>query len=279
MKIKKMLFIVLLSALFSCTDDEIQVTPRFDLLSRQSNFMWADNLRKEIITFGKHSGVSLSVLKSNSGVKLSEYILGFNTCNVGISDIILIKTYYQDYLSSDNYDPLSSCPYMLLSRKLEMTDKPDTLIENRLRAYLTKKHTYTQKISDRNTDPDVIGGPLAEFIDYRLTSLTDLHITCSQDLFGIKAGSTLNDYFVIESYPNYHDFIISSNKQMVTGKTTGIGIAQYLSYSPMAPAAMYLQFKERMSISESVTAEFTVVLTLEGEKTISGTTKPITLTP
>lgn len=273
MKLKIVLFTLMTVAILGCKKEPIvpQETIRFFLFSRQSQFMWADNIRGEILKANDVSAVYKSPLKANSTVKQAEFILGVSTCNVGINEIT-IPNYQQAFLS-ESFNPLSNSPYMALSKSSSpMADTADPAIENKIKQFLTTKYTGSEVI------PSSVKAVL-EHIDYRTTPLKNIKITCSKELFGITAGETLNDYFVVQGYPEYHDFIISSNKQLVSGKTTDISLSQYLSYQPMAPAGMYMQFKKGVSIPANLTVEFTVKLELESDKTISATTKPITLTP
>lgn len=241
----------------------------FRYFARKANYMWADNLRCEILTIGPVTGPKYSALKSAPNVKFSEYMLGFSTCNVDVPDIP--DSRYQEFFNSDRYDPLWNAPHMAFHpSENPMTDESDPVIETRLKQHLEKGKT--RSVSSLPA-AQVVG------IDYRITPLTGLKITCSHDLFGKKAGEELNEYFKITGYPDYHDFIITANKNLVSGQTRDISITQYLSYAPMAPAAMYFVFKKGVTLPAATTVEFTIELTIEEGKTISATTRPITLTP
>lgn len=246
----------------------------FDLLAREARFVWADNIRGFEVTFqdpDSTKGFNTVPLPTNSSVKLSEYILFFNTCNVDVSDIKYPDgRSYETYFMSENYHPLTSAPYMELRFMLPnaLTDATDPVIEKNIKQYLKTKHA-AKRASRFNM----------EFVDYRTTPLKNIKVTCNQDLFGVKAGESLNNFLVVSGFPLYHDFIITSGKNLVTGKTTDISLSQYISYRPMAPAAMSLMLRRGLSIPEKVTAQFTVELTLEGDSVISATTKPVTLLP
>ena len=273
MKLQIVLFILMTITLISCKKEPIEPKEKigFFLFARQSDFVWVDNIRGEIIKADDVSAIYRSPLKTNSNVKYVEFILGISTCNVDIDEITIPN--YQQAFSSDNYNPLSNAPYMALSKSsTPMANAADPTIESEIKQYLATKYNGSDVVSS-------LPKAVLEHIDYRITPLKNIKITCSKDLFGVKAGDILNEYFVIAGYPSYHDFIISSNKQLVSGKTTDISLSQYLSYQPMAPAGMYMQIKKGVSIPASITAEFTVELELEGDKTISATTKPITLIP
>lgn len=273
MKLKIVPFLFMAITLASCKKESIEPKEKinFFLFPRQTHFVWADNIRGEMIKADDVSAVYRSPLKGNSNVRYGEFILGITTCNVDV-DEITIPNYQQAFLS-ESFNPLSNSPYMALSKSpTPMTDAADPTIENKIKQYLTTTYTGSDIVS-------FLPKAILEQVDYRTTSLKNIKITCSQDLFGVKAGEVLNEYFIVEGYPKYHDFIISSNKQLVSGKTTDISLSQYLSYQPMAPAGMYMRFKKGVSIPASVTAEFTVQLELEGNKTISATTKPICLIP
>lgn len=275
MKVKIILIALMVITVLGCKktpDNIIGGGFGFHFFSRKCNFMWADNIRGEIKKIGNHSAVDESPLKANSKVKYTEFILGISTCNVDI-DSINIPNYQKKFLS-ENLNPLFESPYMVLSKSLSpMADNADPAIENKIKQFLATKYNTRSNLSSSLPKVNL------EQVDYRTTPLKNIKITCSKDIFGIKAGEILNDYFVIHGYPLYHYFIVSSNKNLVSGKITNISLSRYLSYKPMAPAAMYMQFRKGLSIPANLTAEFTIELQLEGDKTISAKTKPISLTP
>lgn len=255
----------------ACKQPEVDMreTIRFHYHARKCNFIWTDNIKSEVVTIEGVSGTINTPLKENSTVKISEYSLFLNTCNVNSLDIPISD--YQKLFLSEQYNPLQQCPFMALAElQNPMSDEADKTIENKIQQFLSR--TYKTAVSSQ---PQAI----LEHVDYRTTVLTKITITCSKDLFGVKSGESLNDYFIINGYPTYHNFIISSDKQLVTGKVQNISIAQYLSYSPMAPSAIYFQLKKGTSISESLQVEFSIHIEVDGKKAITATTKPITLIP
>lgn len=278
MKAIKILFFVICTivCLTGCKfgdQTDYKESAAFMYFARKANFMWADNIREEIVILNGKSGRIIKPLKNGSEVKSSEYILGFSTCNKDVSDIPSPE--FQKTFLSDNYDPLYQSPHMVLS-KIEdsMADEADPIIENIIKQYLNSEYSRSS---------DNINGSLTRAflvcIDYRLTPINNIKITSSKDIFGIKAGEVLNDYFVIDGYQQYHQFIITSDKRLIANRVTDISIEKYLSYKPLAPAAIYFKFKDGMNVQSNVTAEFTIELELEDKQTISATTKPVTLTP
>lgn len=276
--IKLCLSAIILGAIMSsCYKEENDMSENifFHYLARKVQFVWADNIRGEKISVENKSGVVMSPLAHNSAVKLSEYILGFSTCNVGINDIQSQCPGYEQMFLSDNYDPQYISPYMVLSLSSNaMADAADPVIENKIKQFHAAKYSIgsTKRAS-------ALSRAICEAIDYRITALKNIKVSCSKEIFGVKAGESLNDFFVIEGYPPFLDFIISSNKNLISGKTKDISLAQYLSYRPMAPAAMYMKLKKGVAIPANLTVEFTVELELENDAVISATTKTVTLIP
>ncbi len=271
MKSKLISSMIALFCLQSCgekveIDNREDVTVHYNV--RKCNYVWADNVKSEILRIEDVWGYLRSPLGENANVKLSEYVLAINTCNIDIPDF---PAEYQEFFHSERYNPLHQCPFMALAilQKKDDESERDKTLENKIHQHLKKSHPKTLF-----SEPQTI----LAFVDYRTEALTNIEITCSEPLFGVEAGKSLNDYFEIVGYPEYHDFIITTGKQLITAKTTDIGISQYLSYAPLAPAAIYFQPKKG-SITSQVTATFTVNLEVNGVKKISATTRPITLEP
>ena len=89
MKLQIVLFILMTITLISCKKEPIEPKEKisFFLFARQSDFVWVDNIRGEIIKADDVSAIYRSPLKTNSNVKYVEFILGISTCNVDIDEI------------------------------------------------------------------------------------------------------------------------------------------------------------------------------------------------
>lgn len=236
--------------------------------ARKCNYAWADNVKSELVVVQNVSAYLRNPLKKGEKVKISEYTLALNTCDIDISDF---PTEYQEYFNSDRYNPLYLCPFMEIARiqKNYKNDQKDVTIENKIHQFLI-----------RNNPNLSFSKPQARqaYVDYRTEPITGLEITCSEPIFGVEAGKSLNDYFEIVGYPQYHNFIVTTNKQLVTAKIQDISISQYLSYAPLAPSGIYFQIKKG-SINDKITAKFTINLEINGTKKISATTNTIILEP
>jgi hypothetical protein len=79
----------------------------------------------------------------------------------------------------------------------------------------------------------------------------------------------------------YHDFIITSNKDLITDskKISNITIDQYLYYRPMAPADMRFRFVDDFDIKAPVETAFTVEITTLDGHVLKSETPLVTLTP
>lgn len=245
----------------------------FEYLGRTAQFVWADNIRGEekAAPTPNTTYIDMTPLLNDAPVKLSEYVLGFSTCNVGISDVQSILPYYADNFNSSNYNPLVLAPFMAIQQwENNLADAKDPVIESKL------DECFNTKDEGRSTP---LSRAYIDYLDYRVTQLLNLKVSCNKDMFGVKAGESLNSYFVVESYPQERHFIITSNKDVITDNIRNISLAKYLAYKPMVPAGMYMMLKKGVTIPAAETVEFTVELTLEGDSTISATTKPVTLLP
>lgn len=277
MKSRIIFSILLMASLFACNDDHNQNDLRegviFRFFARECNYVWADNFKHTEITAYGITSLSFDPVPKDEVIKLSDYTLFFNTCNVGLDEFP--ETYKKVFLS-ENYNPTYMAPYQFFSKLSDpRTDASDSEIENKLSSYLEAVYGKKGVRAARSEAPQAI----LQGIDYRTTPLEAIDITCSKDLFGVKAGNSLNQYFKIIGYPSYHSFIISKHKGLLTENIRDISISKYLSFSPMAPAALYLSFREDAKISEKVTLQFFVELQLEGGKKISAASKELTLKP
>lgn len=273
-------FLVIAVSLLSCNKVELnQSGIDFKLIRREANHVWADNLKATVVTAeidGKvYSGFQKDPLKKSDSVRVQEYTLGFSTCNV---DLDSISAVYPDIKVKYNlpfYNPLYESPYMLLSQRVEnrMAEEPDVEFERKLVLMLNYKSASDKQTKIKQTRAMIC------LVDYRITPLRGLTITCSDDLCGIPAGMSLNNLFEVFSYPIYHNFIITESKGIIESGITNISIAKYLAFRPMVPAAMYLKVKQGVTIDKPKTVQFTINLELDEGRMISATAKNITLTP
>ena len=227
-----------------------------------------DNAKSEVVKVKNISGYVRNPLKEGAIVKISQYMLALNTCNIDVPDF---PAEYQEYFNSERYNPLNFCPFMglAITHRNYKNDERDRAIESKIQQHLIRNNPNTLF-----AEPQAIQA----YVDYRTEPITGLEITCSEPIFGIEVGKSLNDYFEIVGYPEYHNFIVTVNKQLVTAKTQDISISQYLSYNPLAPSGIYFQIKKG-SIDGRITAKFTINLEINGTKKISATTNLITLEP
>ena len=147
----------------------------FILHSRQCNFIFADNIKQQVIKAGDVSGILRTNLKVNEKVKYSEHALALNTCNVNVS---AIGEQYEKYFISEDYNPLSNCPYLALHLSSnKQADLPDKQIESLIRHYI--KTRVGVGVNSDNITTDV------RELDYRTTLIRNIKITCSVDLLGV----------------------------------------------------------------------------------------------
>ena len=210
-----------------------------------------------------------SYLESKNKVSFDKYVLELSTCNVSwnyiLQSIEQEKTEYVEKVRTGVYDSLMTPAYRYMSfNNISPVDKSDREIERKISQY------YGVDTRSAMTK-----------IDYRTTPIKDLKITSSVKIGNVKAGDSLNDLLEVYGYSENHSFIITANKDLIVGRDniTQISIDQYLSYHPMAPAAMKLKFRDGVKIDEPVDACFQIELTTDDGRVLKAESRHITLVP
>jgi hypothetical protein len=269
------LLLLLLLSFVSCKKEEddgiIHEDTVFDFFSRECKYMWAFNVKK---TESKVDGFDASYIErkyigSRQSVCVQNYTLEFTTCNVDMDAIVYDDGFnYKEKYDSGDEEILFRIPvYSALCRRdNSMQDASDKIIEAKLSDYLYNRKTTRTVL---------------EYVDYRTTPIKDIKITASADINDVKAGESLNKQFLVDGYPRYHNFIITSNKDLITDskKISNITIDQYLYYRPMAPAAMIFRFVDDFDIKAPVETTFTVEITTLDGHVLKSETPLVTLTP
>ncbi len=274
---KKLLFLFLsLFSLFSCNKDEETRDLEGSIYvfhSRQCKYVWAYNEKKIVKNIEGHdmSYTERSFIKNGESVQVQNYSLAFTTCNVDLDSYVMDDGHnLKELYESGQEEVISWHFYTELSRSsMTFEDEHDKVIETKLLEYFESKTTRSALYSD------------LKHIDYRITAIKNIKITASQDVCGIKTGESLNSLFVIDGYADYHNFIITANKNLITGidKICGIGIDQYLYYRPMAPAALYMKLRDNVNVNAPVETTFTIEITTDDGNVIMSVTPLVTLMP
>ena len=266
---------MLLLSFVSCKIEEddgiIHEDTVFDFFSRECKYMWAFNVKK---TESKVDGFDASYIErkyigSRQSVCVQNYTLEFTTCNVDMDAIVYDDgfNYKEKYDSGDEEILFRNPVYSALCRRdNSMQDASDKIIEAKLSDYLYNRKTTRTVL---------------EYVDYRTTPIKDIKITASADINDVKAGESLNKQFLVDGYPSYHNFIITSNKDIITDskKISNITIDQYLYYRPMAPADMRFRFVDGFDVKAPVETTFTVEITTLDGHVLKSETPLVTLTP
>ncbi len=256
----------------SCQKNEYDIIDNvaFRMISREANYIFADNIKYNQVKLEANGKTLLGwerlQLREMDTVRVSDYILGFSTCNVSLDSIATEFPYIKQIYNSPTYNSISQSPYMWLAAGSKMANESDEVFERMLEVYL-------MKLSTRKTRTVLCR------VDYRTTPLSGITITCSDTFNGVPAGKSLNDFFEVNGYPHYHEFVITHRKDIVGSGITNISIAKYLDLSPMAPAAMYLNVKKGVVVDSHKKVQFTIKLELDNGRTIEATTLPIVLAP
>ena len=268
---KLSLLLLLFLSLVSCNEvyEDFHESTSFVLHSRECKYMWAFNVSKTEKPYYGITTIENEYIGSKQSVSVQNYTLEFTTCNVDM-DVVNYGdslNYKKTYDSGDE-EILFRIPvyYVLQCSKNSMEDAPDKLIETKLSDYL-----YKRKVTRM----------FLRHVDYRTTPIKDIKITASADINDVKAGESLNKQFLVDGYPSYHNFIITSNKDLITDpkKISDITIDRYLYNSPMAPAAMIFRFVDDFDIKAPVETTFTVEITTFDGHVLKSETPLVTLTP
>ena len=236
--------------------------------SRECKYMWAFNVSKTEKPYYGITTIENEYIGSKQSVSVQNYTLEFTTCNVGMDALVYDNFNYKETYDSGDEEILFRNPVYetLWHKKNSMQDAPDKIIEAKLSAYFNKQKTTRMWI---------------ECVDYRTTPIKDIKITASADINDVKAGESLNEQFLVDEYPSFHNFIITSNKDLITDskKISNITIDQYLYYRPMAPAAMTFRFVDDFDVKAPVETTFTVEITTFDGHVLKSETPLVTLTP
>ena len=267
------LLLLLLLSFVSCKKEEEERNiwyeeTSFVFHSRECKYMWAFNVSKTEKPYYGITTIENEYIGSRQSVCVQNYTLEFTTCNVDMDAIVYDNFNYKEAYDSGDEEILFRIPVYraLWHRDNPMQDAPDKIIEAKLSAYFNKQKTTRMWI---------------ECVDYRTTPIKDIKITASADINDVKAGESLNKQFLVDGYPSRHDFIITSNKDLITDpkKISDITIDQYLYYRPMAPAAMIFRFVDDFDIKAPVETTFTVEITTLDGHVLKSETPLVILTP
>ncbi len=264
------LLLLLLLSFVSCNEvyEDFHESTSFVLHSRECKYMWAFNVSKTEKPYYGITTIENEYIGSKQSVCVQNYTLEFTTCNVDMDAIVYDNFNYKETYDSGDEEILFRNPVYkaLWHRDNPMQDAPDKIIEAKLSAYLNNRKTTRMYL---------------QHIDYRTTPIKDIKITASADINDVKAGESLNKQFLVDGYPSYHNFIITSNKDLITDskKISNITIDRYLYNSPMAPAAMIFRFVDDFDIKAPVETTFTVEITTFDGHVLKSETPLVTLTP
>ncbi len=111
-------------------------------------------------------------------------------------------------------------------------------------------------------------------VEYRTEPLEYIRVTADVPLFGREAGASLEDK--MDVYGEEYPFFFDSSKHLIQMQYPWGLMTEYMDYSPMAPAVLYLQLNEKPQ-EVPVTLRFAVELKVEGKEPFRDTTRTVTL--
>ena len=112
-------------------------------------------------------------------------------------------------------------------------------------------------------------------IEYRNEALEDLKVFATETLYGKGPGECLNEK--VSVYGGPEPFYFDAYKNLIPTKEYPWGsLTDYMDFSPMTPAILYLQLHEKPQ-EVPVTLRFAVELKVEGKAPFRDTTRTVTL--
>lgn len=147
---------------------------------------------------------------------------------------------------------------------------PDPAMEQALYAYFENRPKTRADYANTRADYS------ADFriVEYRTEPLEYIRVTADVPLFGRESGNLLDDKWDV--YGEEHPFFFDSSKHLIQMQYPWGSMDEYLGYSPMAPAILYLQLNEKPK-ELPVTLRFAVELKVEGKEPFRDTTRTVTL--
>ncbi len=277
---KILIFLFSLLILTSCDEKEIENQIGgigYIYHARQCKYAWALNVGLDPVPYYDTFVYEKNFLPKGDSVSIDKYELYFTTLNASLDSIKESDLYdfqrisdYNDYnrrLKSGASDSIVCPPFIAIAYlKNTYEEAHDIVIEKKLDDYFRRMSKTRMNFVD---------------LDYRTTPIKNLNITASQDFNGIKAGKSLNSLFVVSGYESRHYFIITANKDLITDadKIRDISIDQYLYYHPMAPASLYMKFRDNVNVSAPVETTFRIEITTDEGNVIKCETPLVTLMP
>ena len=147
---------------------------------------------------------------------------------------------------------------------------PDPEMEQALRAYFENRPKTRADYAYTRADY----GDDFRIVEYRTEPLDYIRVTADVPLFGREAGDLLDDKWDVygEEYP----FFFDSSKNLILMQYPWGAMDDYMDFSPMTPAILYLQLNEKPQ-EVPVTLRFAVEVKVEGKESFRDTTRTITL--
>lgn len=159
-------------------------------------------------------------------------------------------------------------PYFLYPHIDEIEwDAPDPVMEQELTTYFEYR-PKTRANSGKGYADDF------QLLEYRTEPLDYIRVMADTTLFGHEAGEYLGDLFDV--YGEENPFFFDSDKHLIPLLFPWGTMEEYMSYSPMTPAILYLQLRAKPE-EAPVKLRFIVEVKVEGKEPFRDTTRTITL--
>lgn len=283
-------FLLLAIFLFSsCTDENYYQEFDFTFFPRQVNTIWSDNVSLIPVVEDKNGKMTYSIDDAFTGntCKAEHYMLALYTSNVKY-DTINIANLIREEEKEKVAELIADWPYEMrhfapirffqnsLFLKSNLTNEKDLLLEERI------KDSYTRYANKERSYTSEWGSPSIKQ-DYRITEVRNLTISCNKQLFGKAAGTSLNEFFDINTLDPFcivvgNTQMIADNEQTSKKIENGLTINEWISYRPLSATYFYFRFNQTPQEIPVSNLVFNIVMEIAGGKTIECKGRTIDLT-
>nr|WP_319572947.1 hypothetical protein [uncultured Draconibacterium sp.] len=253
-----LIFAMLCCLGLSCERDEEDVIGGtvYEFIPRECKYIKAEHayVKDNGETPSGDRSYSVEALTGEKKVKNSNYVLFLLTSNHSFPNI------------PENYDYVNLPHYEQETGDDLLIDEHDYEMERQIEAFLKRDRTLKSS--------SLLYTNLVD-IEYRLTGVKNLNIySTSSLLYNNPQGTNLNEHIKITGVSN--GFVFDQNKQLIDLTNKDMGLEQYLGYSPIASAFMYLRFTS-VPPEAPVETRFVIEMEMTGGEILRDTTETVTL--
>jgi len=250
---RKLISFLLISIAFIACKKDNQATPDYfiDFRPRECTYLFVVPALAEYKTYENHNYYEYSNLIKNSTIKSDHLFFSVQTCNYDLRSFIKANGGYMSYLFISTTDHIGT--HISSLEELIELDYSRIAI---------------------NGDNGSVNANLEE-MEYRTSGVKAFSIKALDgELFGLPAGSSLNDYFKIIKYSP--DFLASASSNTLlygfSSTDKPASIDEWLNLKSLAQPSMYVKFKSNPP-ELPINTRFVVELTTDDGSLLTDTTQ------